>query len=957
MRRILGLLIITTLLLSSMAIMGAPAKSSQILMKGSSICKEARKIRSESRLVLGTNQLPYTIKILFDEAHDQYFNSERLSDFLADIKKEFGVIIEISTEDTFDVIPLEEYSLILFMDPNVNVTKDEVAALQSYLENYNGTIFVGGTWYRYFEPWTVNFTVKYGIDWYDASVRDNTTNAGAVYYPIVHNWANTNVAAFVSNNSEFEVEFSGTALKLVGSNDTVKTIYLVGLGDEDTYLYLEDGTTLETFQDTIFFAAVDLITGGRFFAAGSAQIFRNDFYASYDNKPFGLRVIHWLLAEGLEIVSLDAPSELYVGEEGYVYFTVRNNEEVTARNVHVGIETAPGVGLKNATNDVLIGNLAPGEEKTFVWHINGTDETSSNITVKVWCDNLPGFSKAAQIEVKLPSIEVEAKASPWKLYLGETTEFTLEVKAKAPRIFDADDIWVNITLPEGLTTTNDTETHIDHMDAGTSVVLKYYISVSERGAYEITITTSGTYALGNLKIFTTKVMVYAYDTMIVLDQGHDQYYGVSRLYGLLDLLVDWGYVYINNETLTQDIISKAHLIIIPNPETPLSPTEIDLLKSYVENGGAILIMGTFYAYLNASNLNLLTSEYGITWEEGLLIDEENNVEDNVRIPKLTEFGEDVLAQILTQELDYVAFSYSTYLNVSDLAIPVIYGNPTTYVNTTEGKTNITGRMIVAAAAYENQNGGKIIALGGSGTLAYELDPQNAKFAENILNWVLGPTLLGDTEKPTIEIQPLPKEYFNVRDVTISWNATDNVGVSFFIIYCDGALVGTVGAATNEYTIRDLDDGTHIVRIYAVDKASLYNYDEISFVVDTVSPTITPVSPQSGDTVYQGNITLEFDLSDETGVAYVEIYIDGVLNKTIENPGTHVVTWIIIEELGDHTITIVAYDLAGNSNSVIIDITVVKRPTPGPTISPMLIVAVIIVVVIGILGYVAYARRK
>ena len=830
-----------------------------------------------------------------------------------------------------------------------------------------------------------NITKKYGIGWNDSILVDETNNDYAIWDIIIHNWANTTVAKFVSNDSTYEVEAADCALMYIPydefENGTIAYVYKVGIGDNDTKYGVTNDSEVTPIdyikEEGIGLMASDIINGGRIFASGSLFLFITDrpyYYldSKWDNKDFAMRVIHWLLAEGLEIVSIEAPEELYVGEEAYINVTIRNNENIIARGVNISIEIAGGLDLKNVSNIEELGDLGPGQEITVAWLINSTTEALSNVTIKVWCENLRGFSKVERIAVKYPSIELEVKAMPDRLYLNDTNQFVLKVTAKAPKKFDASNVWVNITLPEGVTTNNDTEYKVGSMSAGSTVVLKYYMTITGgRGIYKVSVKSSGTYAAGSLKVFSATATIRAYDIFVILDQSHEQYYDASRLYGLLEVLWDWAYVYINNETINEDILSKAKLIILPNPTNPesnatLSSSEINLLKNFVENGGAILISGTHWGkkedgnltyYLNATNLNELTEEYGITWGSGQILDDEVNVDDRNWHPLLSRFGESISAKILTKDVEALDFAYSTYLIVSDPADPIIYGNPSSYVNTSEGRLDISGTDIVAAAIYEDPSGGRIIALGGSYVLAYKLDENEMKFATNILRMVLGPYYWEDLEAPNISIVPPEKPYLKVRDIQITWNASDNKELSFFVIYLDGKFIDLVGSSVNTYTIRNMTDGQHVVRIYAVDIASLYAYDEITFTVDTIAPRITPITPKSGDTVYQGNITLEFDLSDETGIAYVEIYIDGVLNKTIENPGTHVATWIIIEELGDHTITIVAYDLAGNSNSVIIDITVVKRPTPGPTISPMLIIAIVIVVVIGILGYVVYARRK
>lgn len=48
---------------------------------------------------------------------------------------------------------------------------------------------------------------------------------------------------------------------------------------------------------------------------------------------------------------------------------------------------------------------------------------------------------------------------------------------------------------------------------------------------------------------------------------------------------------LNKVPLTSDKLKSANLLVLANPQSPFSQSEIEVLRQYVEEGGALLAMG------------------------------------------------------------------------------------------------------------------------------------------------------------------------------------------------------------------------------------------------------------------------------------------------------------------------------------------------------------------------------
>ncbi|MDO9194373.1 MAG: Ig-like domain-containing protein, partial [Undibacterium sp.] len=177
-------------------------------------------------------------------------------------------------------------------------------------------------------------------------------------------------------------------------------------------------------------------------------------------------------------------------------------------------------------------------------------------------------------------------------------------------------------------------------------------------------------------------------------------------------------------------------------------------------------------------------------------------------------------------------------------------------------------------------------------------------------WVTQSSGSGDTTAPTVSAT----ESGTSGTITLSANATDNVGVTKVDFYVDNVLKGSKTSAPYSITLNSttLTNAGHTLIAKAYDAANnIGNSNAVNFtisnpVTDTTAPTVTVTTPGSS-----GIITLSASATDNVGVSLVEFYVDGLLKgSTNLAPYTLALNSSTLSN-GTHTLSAKAYDAANN----------------------------------------------
>ena len=180
-------------------------------------------------------------------------------------------------------------------------------------------------------------------------------------------------------------------------------------------------------------------------------------------------------------------------------------------------------------------------------------------------------------------------------------------------------------------------------------------------------------------------------------------------------------------------------------------------------------------------------------------------------------------------------------------------------------------------------------------------------------------------------------------VTISANASDNVGVAHVDFYVNGVLVGSDAATPFQYSwnTTSLANGAATLRAVAFDAAGNSAQSAIVTVnvanvvpppPDTTPPSVSIASPTGGSV--SGIITISVNASDNVGVARVELLVNGQSVGATTLPPYQFAWNSTAVANGAANLRAVAYDAAGNAaQSAIVTVAVANAPPPSDAVAP------------------------
>jgi hypothetical protein len=178
-------------------------------------------------------------------------------------------------------------------------------------------------------------------------------------------------------------------------------------------------------------------------------------------------------------------------------------------------------------------------------------------------------------------------------------------------------------------------------------------------------------------------------------------------------------------------------------------------------------------------------------------------------------------------------------------------------------------------------------------------------------------------------------------VTVSANASDNVGVVGVQFRLDGANWGaedTASPYTTTWDTTTVSNGTHTLTAVARDAegntttAATVTVTVTNTTPDTVAPTVSIAAPANAATVSGSSVTVTASASDNVGVAGVQFRLDGANWGAEDTASPYSRTWDTTTLAdGTHTLTAVARDAAGNTTTAAtVTVTVNNAPAGPPT---------------------------
>jgi hypothetical protein len=198
----------------------------------------------------------------------------------------------------------------------------------------------------------------------------------------------------------------------------------------------------------------------------------------------------------------------------------------------------------------------------------------------------------------------------------------------------------------------------------------------------------------------------------------------------------------------------------------------------------------------------------------------------------------------------------------------------------------------------------------------------------------------DTTPPSVAITSPSSGATVSNTITLSANASDNVGVAGVQFKLDGANLGaedTAAPYSVSWNSTGASNGSHTLTAVARDAAgNRTTSSPVTVTVsngpppDTTPPSVAISSPANGATV-SGTISVTAGASDNVGIAAVQFFLDGTFAAE-DATAPYSVSWDTTTAAnGSHSLRATARDAAGNqTTSAPVTVTVSNAPTSDTT---------------------------
>lgn len=174
----------------------------------------------------------------------------------------------------------------------------------------------------------------------------------------------------------------------------------------------------------------------------------------------------------------------------------------------------------------------------------------------------------------------------------------------------------------------------------------------------------------------------------------------------------------------------------------------------------------------------------------------------------------------------------------------------------------------------------------------------------------------DATPPTVSLTaPASGAYVRGSSVTLSATASDNIAVANVQFQVDGINDGAADTTAPYGATLDttgLADGQHTISAVATDTSGNTATASETVTVDNTAPTVAVTAPANGATV-NGSVAVTATASDNNTVSGVQFQLDGANLGSLQTLSPYGFTWNSAQvSNGQHILTAIAYDAAGNS---------------------------------------------
>jgi hypothetical protein len=209
---------------------------------------------------------------------------------------------------------------------------------------------------------------------------------------------------------------------------------------------------------------------------------------------------------------------------------------------------------------------------------------------------------------------------------------------------------------------------------------------------------------------------------------------------------------------------------------------------------------------------------------------------------------------------------------------------------------------------------------------------NTSGAESVYSNIVS---VSELVSPTVSISNPTNNASASGTVSVTANASDNVGVTKVEFYVNGTLQATDTLTPYLYSwnTASLTAGSYTLLAKAYDAAGNVGQSSnvaVTVVKDTTAPTVSVTAPANNATV-SGTTTITVSASDTSGISKVEFYEDGAL-LSASNVAPYSYSWNTASVTNStHSLYAKAYDAAGNVGQTSNVTVTVNNPVPDTTV--------------------------
>ncbi|MFX0008664.1 MAG: hypothetical protein ACFFA7_18550 [Promethearchaeota archaeon] len=259
---------------------------------------------------------------------------------------------------------------------------------------------------------------------------------------------------------------------------------------------------------------------------------------------------------------------------------------------------------------------------------------------------------------------------------------------------------------------------------------------------------------------------------VLIDLAHNEMLNIDdeEFNDFLDLLKRLDLKIRKNEDghITKEILENIDLLILGNPiDDFFSSLEIKHIVDHVRNGAGLLLLSEYGAdYLQKTNLNDISSKFGIFFEKNIIKEMNSNNNNCTSILHIQDFEK----HQITKNIRELFIGGTCSLFLSKGAKPLLQSNDKLvwseiYNNTSEEWTKDKEKQQIIAA-YTEFGQGKVVAIGDIDIFTSNSRMgintfDNRKFLQNIISWLIEP--VRDSEVLSFILNQIGDLQYEIRE--------------------------------------------------------------------------------------------------------------------------------------------------------------------------------------------------